>query len=288
MKGKLQDEINDLFDFELEEGDVSGDNSDADNSDKGEGEHQEDDSQADENNEVSNDEAAPAEGEDDNNSDQSDSNVPAAGIPAESNSGIATELTQVIATLREQNSSLSKRIDELVSAQKLPEKEEEKPSIDKVFDELNLDNILENEDNFKAFMTKFAESIREQTLQSTMNQLPTVTSNVISERERISQVRNGFYEKYPELAPVKKYVASVANDIAESNPNLSMEDVLEQAAASSKETLGINTATLPKKEKSEKQRPSFPKAGGSNRGKKAPQKSALQQELDDFNSDIFN
>lgn len=188
--------------------------------------------------------------------------------------------------LRKQNESLLKQVEELAGkGDQKQEGPQEQIKLDSVFEDINLDNIIDSEENFKEFFTKFASAIRTSTTENVLKMIPEVTGKFIIQKEAMNKVRDDFYSNHPELANVKQYVANVANTVSAEHPDWTVPDVLEEAAKRTKDALGLKNVIQKDERRKGRKKPAFAKAKGSKRGKAEPKLSALQQEIDDLNSD---
>lgn len=188
--------------------------------------------------------------------------------------------------LRKQNESLLKQVEELAGkGDQRQEEPQEQIKLDTVFEDINLDDIIDSEENFKEFFTKFASAIRTSTTENVLKMIPEVTGKFIIQKEAMNKVRDNFYSNHPELANVKQYVANVANTVSAEHPDWTVPDVLEEAAKRTKDALGLKNVIQKDERRKSRKKPAFAKTRGSKRGKAEPKLSALQQEIDDLNSD---
>lgn len=149
---------------------------------------------------------------------------------------------------------------------------------------VDFDSVMESKESFMKFFTKSMDIMRQQAEASVMAAVPNYVSGQVQRNATMRDVANEFYTTYPELTPVKGYVANVAAEVSAGNPTWDMNQVLVESARLTRETLGLAlmsplTATPPTVVK--------PVLPGGTRTTKAPptKKSALQSELDDFLND---
>jgi len=144
-------------------------------------------------------------------------------------------------------------------------------------DNTDFDEIMESKEKFMEFISKALLSAST----ATVNHIQGVVPSILNQQQSMAEVRKQFYDSYPELLPVSKFVGNVANDIAEKNPDWSVAQVLQESAKVSKKALNIPDSIKPTGEKA---RPTLPGGSNASRGGEI-KKSALQAQLDDFASD---
>ena len=185
--------------------------------------------------------------------------------------------------LREQNKQLMQLLQNANTAKTKPEPEPEPPDIFDTDTYKSLTDTLQWSDQeanaFKALMQLFAQQQSDKTSKSVLSQLPEYINPVVAKQNQLAEIRSSFYGKHPALSSIRGYVHEVANQLAQTNPNAPLEQILEDAAQMTYKNLGIT----PRKDSgsgSVRQRPAFPQASGVR--KKAPVKSSLQKEIDDM------
>ena len=86
------------------------------------------------------------------------------------------------------------------------------------------------------------------------------------------------------MAPVKTYVGAIAQDIAQSNPNLSFDQVLNKTAEKAYKTLGIQRNKVKAKKgkvPGKRRKPAFAKPPKGGR-KAAAKKTKVQSQIDEL------
>lgn len=157
-------------------------------------------------------------------------------------------------------------------------KAELKPDLDSLLEKVDFDGIMENKEQFVGFIKDLVTSVAQNTQAYVQGVVPqTITSHM-----SMQQVREQFYQDNPELDPVRPYVANIASTVAAEQPEWGLQEVLTEAAKRAKAALNIREvpAILGGKGPS----PTLPGSKGGGR-KPAPQKTALQNELDEFLED---
>lgn len=157
-------------------------------------------------------------------------------------------------------------------------KAELKPDLDSLLEKVDFDGIMESKEQFVGFIKDLVTSVAQNTQAYVQGFVPqTITSHM-----SMQQVREQFYQDNPELNPVRPYVANIASTVAAEQPEWGLQEVLTEAAKRAKAALNIRE--VPKTMKEDKgPAPTLP---GSKGGRKpTPQKTALQNELDEFMED---
>lgn len=294
----VQDEINELLGLDEEGEDESSNTSDDsdetsdETSDEGGGDEDESDSE-----EVSEEDSGEEEGEEkDSDEDSSPSDVDgddtsdsddAVSSSDSGDAGSSGESSDELEALKQQNAALLARINEMSGTQKTEITPKDQTNLEKVFEKLDLDTVIDKKENFIEFFTGFAKAIQAETSKQVIERVPDVTQQVLTRKQAMNDVRDNFYKEHPELVNVKQYVAVTANTVASENPDWKIPEVLEEAAKRSRDALGINKLDRNSPVITNKKKPAFAKPKGGQRSKAEPKVSKLQQELDDFNADIM-
>ena len=196
---------------------------------------------------------------------------------------VATIPTE-IEVLREQVDKLTRVISELSTGPKavaLPAKVEEAKAktVKELVDSIDFDKVVDNKENFTAFLLEFAQTVKSESAQTTLQAIPNVVGSVVRRQATLNDIAKEFYKVHPELLPVKPYVGRIANEISAANPELSISQVLEKAAEEAKKTLGLMKAA----QTAEKKVAALPGAGGVRSASSKP--VGLQKEIEDFLND---
>ena len=153
-----------------------------------------------------------------------------------------------------------------------------KPDLDNLLQNVDFDGIMESREQFVGFIKDLVTSVAQNTQAYVQGFVPqTITSHM-----SMQEVREQFYQDNPELNPVRPYVANIASTVAAEQPEWGLQEVLTEAAKRAKAALNIRE--VPKTVREDKgPAPTLP---GSKGGRKpTPQKTALQNELDEFMED---
>jgi hypothetical protein len=189
-----------------------------------------------------------------------------------------------IEVLKEQVDKLTRVISELSTGPKavaLPAKAEEAKAktVKELVDSIDFDRVMDNKENFTAFLLEFAQTVKSESAQTTLQAIPNVVGSVVQRQATLNDIAREFYKVHPELLPVKPYVGRIANEISVANPELSISQVLEKAAEEAKKTLGLMKAA----QTTEKKVAALPGAGGVRSASSKP--VGLQKEIEDFLND---
>ena len=98
----------------------------------------------------------------------------------------------------------------------------------------------------------------------------------------MAEVRETFYKENADLNAVRPYVAMVASNVAQANPEWGVAEVLAEAAKVARESLGISKIA-PTETRPTQKAPVLPGARGVRQ--QPQQKSDLQKQIDDLLED---
>lgn len=150
-------------------------------------------------------------------------------------------------------------------------------------EDLDFDDFINDRETFngtmKGIFQRFYELIESNLTQNFTSRIPDVVANQVRQVSALQKASNDFYEANPDLRGVRKTVGAVADQVVAENPNLSLDEVLIEAATRTRQLL-----KLPVPKGGEKVlKPSFanPKGGGQNR-KPKKQPSKLQNDIDEL------
>lgn len=199
-----------------------------------------------------------------------------------------TEVGNELASLRAQNEALLKQLEEVSRRQEI--KSEEKKSFEfdaehyvEVFKDLNLDNVIDTEENFKKFLLNFASAIHKDVAEKLMPEMPRIATEQVQRQLTIQEIREEFYKQHKVLNPVRSYVAQIANIVAQEDPTKSLMEVLEESAKRAKQALNLTDDIQPVEEKSEKKKtPAFVEGGNAERSKPKVKIDPLQVEISEL------
>lgn len=124
-------------------------------------------------------------------------------------------------------------------------------------------------------------STKADTLREVSAHLPNLVTTQVSHNMSLKEMHDNFYSTHQELVPVKGYVAQVAKEIADANPDMSVVDVMEGAAKMVKESLGIQAVAPIVETPPKGAKPALP--GGTHGAKQKSSKSGgLEAEIADL------
>lgn len=151
-------------------------------------------------------------------------------------------------------------------------------NLDDLINGVDFDDIMESKEKFMEFIKQAFQISTQSTTGYVQNFVPDVVTRHVSMQE----VRENFYSTNTDLNAVRPYVAMVASNVAQANPEWGVAEVLEKAAEVARESLGISKVA-PSADKSKGKPPVLPGARGVRQT--APQKSSLQNEIDELLED---
>jgi len=149
-----------------------------------------------------------------------------------------------------------------------------------LLEEVDFDSVMESKENFSKFFLTAMQAVQEQTAQKILSSIPNIVGSHVQRQATLKDVATEFYNKYPELKRVKRYVGTVANEVYAANPDWNLGQIMEETARVTKETLNIRDS-IETKEKKESAKPALPGSGGGVRGLNRPS-SKLQSEIDEL------
>jgi hypothetical protein len=166
-------------------------------------------------------------------------------------------------------------------APKQPDAAPDGPTLETLFTEVDLDEVLENKENFVKFFTSAMEIVKRQTRQETLAAVPGMVQPVMQQQRTIHDTVNQFYADNPELQTVKQYVSFVAKEVAAEHPDYDIKQVLDEAAVRVKKNILIPQSPTAPSTPGPKQRPHLP---GGSKSVKAPAKttSSLVDEINEI------
>lgn len=156
---------------------------------------------------------------------------------------------------------------------------EKTKTVQELAETIDFDYIMDNKENFVAFLLDFATTLKSEAAQTTLQAMPRVVGSVVQRQTTLNDIAREFYGKNKDLLPVKAYVGRVANEISAANPDFSINQVLEEAAKQARTTLGLIQAA----QKTEKKAAALPGATGVRSQSVKP--IGLQKEIEDFITD---
>lgn len=156
----------------------------------------------------------------------------------------------------------------------------EDDKIPDLFTDWDFAKIVENEDNFKQFLTSFADKITAKTEERMLRKLPSTVASLATERIEAQEKVKTFYTTHEALASVKPFVGQIVSTIASEHADWGLDDVLAEAAKRAYKALGLReqTAGAPTRRSDG---PAFAsQSRGNRRSEQSPvEKTRLEQEL---------
>lgn len=149
--------------------------------------------------------------------------------------------------------------------------------------DFDFDEIMESKDSFVKFISNVMSVAKEQAKQEMLTSIPNVVGSFVQRQASMRDVATAFYEKYPELKKVKRYVSTVANEVSAEHPDWTIVQVLDEAAGRAKEVLQLQ-GVAQSAEKKAAAKPTLPGGSKGSRSTLAPS-TGLQKEIDDLISD---
>ena len=152
------------------------------------------------------------------------------------------------------------------------------PNLDDLIANVDFDEIMESRDKFMGFIKDALQIVA----QSTTGYVQSVVPEVVTRQVSMAEVRETFYKENADLNAVRPYVAMVASNVAQANPEWGVAEVLAEAAKVARESLGISKIT-PTETRPTQKAPVLPGARGVRQ--QPQQKSDLQKQIDDLLED---
>lgn len=194
-----------------------------------------------------------------------------------------------ITSIRKQNEMLLQRIEELsgkiMEPAKQPEQQQQdqtKSDIIDIVGEDDLDDILASKELFNAAITKAMIVAEERAIQKILVSIPHIVSKHTQQQLMIKQATDEFYRDNPDLEPVKKTVAAVANEIYSTNPQLSVVEIFQKSAEKTREILGLRKQALRTVNEQGRTPELVRRPQGGREKTKVPSIDKMQQELSDL------
>ncbi len=164
----------------------------------------------------------------------------------------------------------------VVEGKKTEEQTKEPQVIPFVKTQEDLQKIFESPESFNKFLTNFGEQVREVALRG----IPMLVGNVVRHNVTIESVVRDFYQRNPEFATIKPFVALTVNEVERDNPGKPLGEIMPIVETRIREKLRIV-----KKEKVEGKKdepPAFVKGkqgGGGTRGGGKPNSNSQEAQI---------
>ena len=195
-----------------------------------------------------------------------------------------------ITLIKKQNEILMQRIEELSGKIMEPVKpveetkqpDETKFSIVDIIGDDDIDDVLASKELFNAAISRAMRIAEVNAIQKVLVSIPNIVMRQTQQQMMIKQATDEFYRDNPDLEPVKKTVAAVANEIYSTNPQLSVVEIFQKSAEKTREILGLRKQAT-KLVNEQGRMPELVKRTQGNREKqKVPSMDKMQQELADL------
>uniref|UniRef100_A0A6M3IIS0 Uncharacterized protein n=1 Tax=viral metagenome TaxID=1070528 RepID=A0A6M3IIS0_9ZZZZ len=196
---------------------------------------------------------------------------------------------------RKENEELRKRIDEL-STPKEPEEKVEEPkeqtleSINFVgdIDEDDFYDIVRNPAKFNELLNKVYSQGVKISQEGVLRGIPDIVKNNVTTVIALRKASDEFYENNEDLAPFKKVVAAVFEEIASEHPDWKYDKVLEQSGIDARTRLELikktNNQNQDKDKDKKNNKPNLPRKRGQQRQtQNKPDTDPLLLEIDEMN-----
>jgi len=152
--------------------------------------------------------------------------------------------------IKKQNTILMQRIEELSGKiisptapikEKISEvvEEEKKPNVYDLIGDNDIDDVLGSKELFNVAIAKAMQVAEERAIQKILVSIPGIVMRQTEQQLAIKQATDEFYIENPDLEPVKKTVAAVANEIYSTNPQLTIAEIFTKSAEKTREILGL-------------------------------------------------
>lgn len=167
------------------------------------------------------------------------------------------------------------------------------PSTDAPYEEqdfigdLDFDEIRDEPGRFNTVLNEIYRKAVTDTTSNLNKQFSEQVPRMIEAVNAMKQTADNFYEQNPDLAPFKKAVATVFNEVAGANPNKSYEDLMADTEVEARKRLGLKKSEGGKPKKRTGKKPRLPrKKGGPGKPKGDDNKDPLQKELEEMNETL--
>jgi len=208
--------------------------------------------------------------------------------------------------LREQNQELQDRLERLERQQQADELEapvqgnedeaQDAESETETGSEVEPHQFMTDEEAQQLFGVEGAGTVNEmlnrvynRAREDTIREIPELVEKTQERQQTMQNAVQSFYEDNPELKKYKDYVSHKANEVQAENPDMDIENLMEETAKRAKEGLQLHEkAKETEKERREKEEatnndPAFaPKARGERGGSGPDNRSGQQKQIDEL------
>ncbi len=188
--------------------------------------------------------------------------------------------------LREQNKALLKQLEEISSKifnKPDEQREQEKPetSLELVSDE-DFEELFSSKDN----LNKVLNNTMQKTLSYVVRDLPQVISNEVMKTVQLQNTIQGFYSENPDLIEHSQYLGHISTEIAQKEPDLTLQENLAKTAEEFRRRTGMNgkkknpaPKTKPSNKKLKEEIPQAPAGTARTSVGTQTQKESMQDEI---------
>lgn len=198
--------------------------------------------------------------------------------------------------IKGENEELRKKLDASFGKEEPPPPAEPPPAepppevieeISFLEEDIDLDDLTRNKDTFNKLLNKVykagAESSR-QFQENTLRSIPDIVKSNVTLQANLKKKVDEFYDSNKDLAPFKKAVAAVYEEIAAENPDWKMDKIFEEIGKETRKKLELHKKAEGKiKEDPPSPSPRFPKTKSSRTSRQKPDVSPLLEEIDKMN-----
>lgn len=186
-----------------------------------------------------------------------------------------------VSQLKAQIESLTTLVSQLSEKKEEVKKEDPVLNLDDLMASMDFDVIMEDKEAFVEFFKNALNTV----FTSATSTVQTIVPDAVSRQVSMAEVRENFYSSNPDLNPVRPYVANVASTVAAENPEWGVEEVLKEAANRARTALNISSPPSEGRGKVKDRGPAPTLPGAKAVRTAAPQKTKLQEEIDDLLDD---
>ena len=150
--------------------------------------------------------------------------------------------------------------------------------------DVNMDEIIDSPEALNKLLVgvynKAIEAAETRAVEKVLRSIPQLVVNYASRHATMADLVRDFYNTNQDLVPVKRTVATVANEVAAEHPDWEVKAVFDEAAARTRKLLGIQKREVIKPAERGNS-PAFVRKGGSRRAAGADSSSMndLQKEI---------
>lgn len=190
-------------------------------------------------------------------------------------------------TLREQNKIMAKQLEE-ISAKIFGKAQDNQPVKDQpeakpiqFIDEEGMQSLFESPDN----LNRLLNETMQKTISTIVRDLPQVINSEVMKTVEIQSTINRFYEQNPDLTEHSQYLGYISTEIAQKEPQLTLNENLKRTAEEFRKRTGIRASTERENPKAPLTKPSTKKlvtqapAGSARPASGKSAKDSLQEEI---------